>query len=119
MKVMEFEDMKAKGYDMREFSGDPLPEGAWIGTLKFRVWGIDRKCIHCLFVDTDGDKRRLAAFPVERGVSFATDGAFTPRDGSVDFAIDDLEEQLFGLTTGKSKTGKHAWLSATTDPSFE
>jgi hypothetical protein len=118
MKVFDFDDMRANGFDMRDYSGDPLPDGSWIGTLKFRVWGKDRKCIHCLFVDTDGDKRKVAAFPVERGQCFAIDGAFTPRDGSVDFAADDLEEQHFGLTTGKSKTGKPAWLSATADPSF-
>lgn len=119
MKVMEFDEMKKAGFDMREFSGDPLPDGQWVGRLKFRVWGKDKKCVHCLFVDMDGDKRRVCAFPVERGQCLVNADAFTPRDGSVDFAAYDLEEQLFGLLTGKSGTGKPAWLSATNDPSFE
>jgi hypothetical protein len=112
MRVLEFNEVKDKGFEPKDYSGDPLPEGSWVGILEFRVWGKERKCIHCYFKDQDGDKRKITAFPCERGTYEGVEGAFTARDGHVNFGKDNLEDLPFSLTTGKNGKGKPAWIEA-------
>lgn len=112
MKVLEFQEVKGKGFEPKDYSGDPLPDGSWVGILEFRVWDKERKCVHCYFKDQDGDKRKITAFPSERGVYEGIENAFTARDGNVDFARENLEDLPFNLTTGKNGKGKPAWIAA-------
>ena len=112
MKPLAYVDLAAQGFDPKQYSGDPLPEGSWTGVLDFRVWGQANGCLHCYFTDQNGDHRRVAAFPIERG-ALAQLGAFGARDGGLDMAADGLENRTFALVTGKNMKERPAWRSIT------
>jgi len=98
-----------RGFNPREYTYGPLPQGEWLGTLDAKIWGKSLNLV-CYFTSREGSKFCLSAFRVRTGKGAGK--WYTPKDGNIDVSNEAIRVgNEYKLHTGRNNRNNPAWYS--------